>query len=157
MCLVIDTNSLATVFNKEAKYHGSFTPVFNWVSKGKGRMIYGGTKYNTELGRTTKYLGIVNELSKQRRTVRLPDAEVDRIATALKEQFPDPEFDDEHLAALVIVSQCCVVCTNDKVAISYLRRTDLFPAGMRRPKIYSGHKSHKNLCCDQHIVPICRE
>src|SRR6266851_6753084 len=98
MCLVIDTNCLAMVFGEKAKHHYRFRPIFEWVSNGKGRMIYGGTKYNTELGKTRKFLGIVGELSKQRRTIQLPDVTVDTIAAALKQQFPDPLFDDEHLA-----------------------------------------------------------
>jgi len=156
MCLVIDTNCLANVFEEKAKNHIRFAPVLNWIRNGRGRMIYGGTKYNSELGRATKVLGIVSELSKQRRTIKLPNDAVDPIANALKEQFPDPEFNDEHLAALVIVSRCCVVCTEDNVAISYLKRPNMFPAGMSRPKIYRGRKNHKDLCCDDHIVPICR-
>jgi hypothetical protein len=156
MCLVIDIDCLAMVFEKKAKFHDRFRPVLDWVRNGNGRMIYGGTKYNAELGRTRKFLGIVGELSKQRRTVKLPSDEVDRIAEGLKVQFPEPQFNDEHLAAIVIVSRCCVVCTNDSVAISYLKRTDLFPTGMGRPKIYRGHKSHKDLCCDRHIVAVCR-
>ena len=156
MCLVIDTDCLANVFEEKAKNHRGFVPVLNWIRTGKGRMIYGGTKYNTELGRATKVLGIVAELSKQRRTIKLSNDEVDPIAKGLKEKFPNPDFNDEHLAALVIVSRCCVVCTNDNVAITYLKRNDMFPAGVSRPKIYRGHKSHKDLCCDEYIVPICR-
>jgi hypothetical protein len=157
MCLVIDTNCLAAVFEEKAKNHRGFVPVFDWIRTGRGRMIYGGTKYNIELGRITKILGIVGELSRQRRTIKLPNTTVDPIAVGLKEQFPDPNFNDEHIAALVIASRCCVVCTNDNAAISYLKRTDLFPAGINRPKIYRGHKNHKDLCCDKHIVAICRE
>ena len=157
MCLIIDTNCLANVFQQKAKNHRRFAPVLDWIRNGKGRMIYGGTKYNTELRGVTKVLAIVGELSKQRRTIKLPNSIVDPIAYTLKEQFPDPEFNDEHLAALVIASRCCVVCTDDNVAISYLKRTDIFPVGVDRPKIFRGHKSHKDLCCDRHIVAICRQ
>lgn len=156
MCLVIDTDCLANVFEEKAKNHQSFIPVLAWIRSGKGRMIYGGTKYNTELGRATKVLGIVSELSRQRRTVKLPNDVVDQIADGLKGQFPEPEFNDEHIVALVIASRCCVVCTNDNIAITYLKRIDVFPPGMSRPKIYRGHKSHKKLCCDENIVAICQ-
>jgi hypothetical protein len=159
MCLVIDANCFALVFEPRTRGHEKFVPVLNWITKGSGRMIYGGTKYNTELGRATKVLGIVKELSTQRRTVQLPNASVDRIAAALKVKFPEPAFDDEHIAALVIASRCCVVCTNDEVAASYFKRVDMFSdyADVERPKIYKGDKRHKKLCCDQNIVKICRE
>jgi len=156
MCLVIDTCCLALVFDGNSKKHSNFVPVLDWIN-GKGCMIYGGTKYNTELGRAAKFLPYVVELARKRRAIQIPNAEVDPIAAAVKEKIADPQFNDEHLVALVIASRCCVVCTNDNVAIAYLKRPDLFPQGVVRPKIYRGHKSHKKLCCDQHVMGICRE
>ena len=157
MCLVIDANCFALVFEPSTKNHDKFVPVLKWITEGRGRMIYGGTKYNTELGKATRILGIVKELSTQRRTVQLLSSTVDPIAEALKVKFPEPAFNDEHIAALVIVSRCCVVCTNDNVAVSYLKRLEVFSdyPGVERPKIYKGHKSHKDLCCDHHIVAVC--
>jgi hypothetical protein len=159
MCLVIDTNCFALVFEPKTKDHKKFVPVLNWITKGRGRMIYGGTKYNAELGKAIKVLGIVKELSTQRRTIHFENATVDPIAAGLKEKFPEAAFDDEHIAALVIASRCCVVCTKDDVAVSYFKRPDMFSdyAGVERPKIYKGHPSHKNLCCDRHLVRVCRE
>jgi len=157
MCLVIDTCCLAIVFGGDNKKHDKFVPVLKWITEGKGRMIYGGTKYDTELGRT-KILGVVGELRKARRAIHLEAAQVDPIATALKAKCPEPEFDDEHIVALVLASRCCVVCTIDDVAMSYLDCVDLFrDYKVARPKIYNGHKSHRKLCCDKHVVGICRE
>ncbi len=159
MCLVIDANCFALVFNSNTKEHGKFVPVLNWITEGRGRMIYGGTKYNTELEQLNWMLGIVAELSRRRRTIQIPNETVDPIATALKAKFPEAHFDDEHIAALVIASRCCVVCTNDNPAISYLKRVDVFSdyPGVERPKIYRGHKNHRALCCDAHVVRICEE
>lgn len=158
MCLVIDANCFGLVFDSKTKEHLRFSPVLSWIIEGSGRMIYGGTKYNTEL-RNGGMLGVVAELSRKRKTVQIPNATVDPIARALKIKFPESEFDDEHIVALVIASRCHVVCTNDNPAIRYLKRQDVFSdyAGVERPRIYKGHKSHKDLCCDQNIVRICRE
>lgn len=157
MCLVIDACCLSNVFIKKDKKHPAFEPVLQWITHGKGRMIYGGTKYNTELRKVSGVLGIVSELSRQRRTVMISSDVVDPIANELKQQIPDEEFDDEHLAALVIASRCRVVCTDDNTAISYLKRPGLFAGhgGVTRPSIFRGHKSHKKLCCNQHVVAIC--
>ena len=159
MCLVIDTCCFGLVFEPKAERHRKFVPVLNWITEGKGRMIYGGTRYNTELRHATKVFGIVIELGKQRRTIKLANEKVDPIARALKRKFPERKFNDEHIVALVIASKCCVVCTDDDAAISYLKRPDVFSgyAGVDRPKIYKGHRSHAGLCCDQNIVKICRE
>jgi predicted nucleic acid-binding protein len=156
MCIVIDTCCLATVFDGKNKEHPKFAPVLHWI-KGKGRMIYGGTKYNTELGKAAKYLSYLAELSRQRKTIQIPTTRVDLIAAELKAKIPDKAFNDEHIVALVIASRCCVVCTNDDGAIAYLKRADLFKGypGSGRPQIYRGHKTHKKLCCDRHIVGAC--
>src|SRR5580704_4992856 len=147
MCLVIDTCCLGLVFGVGTKQHDRYSPVFNWINEGNGYMIYGGTKYNTELKRA-KVLGIVSELAKKNRTIHLQDAAVNQIAADLKVKFPEPEFDDEHIVALVIASRCGVVCTKDNVAISYLKRNDVFDGyqGAVRPKIFQGRKVHKKLC-----------
>ncbi|HEV2521519.1 MAG TPA: hypothetical protein VGT24_03985 [Candidatus Acidoferrales bacterium] len=155
---MIDICCLGMVFDGRNKKHPQFTPVLEWINAG-GYMIYGGTKYNEELRRIPKYLPYIAELSKKRRTIRIESDVVDRIATNLKEKIADPDFDDEHLVALVIASRCCVVCTDDNGAISFLRRSDLFKGyiGANRPKIYRGRKSHGRLCCSEHVVGICRE
>ena len=140
------------VFERRNQEHHKFVPVLNWVTNGRGRMIYGGTKYNAELGKMIRILGIVVELARKGRTIRLPNRTVDPIAADLRKRFPDPNFDDEHIVALVMASRCCVVCTNDHCAMAYLRRADVIPS---RPKIFSGHRSHRRLCCDKHIVGVC--
>jgi hypothetical protein len=159
MCLVIDACCLSAVFDAGNKRHTRFAPVLDWITNRRGRMIYGGTKYNAELSKAGKFLALVTELSRQRRTIRIPDTTVDPIAATLKAKVGDPEFDDEHLAALVVASRCRVVCTDDNVAISYLKRADLFSdyAGLGRPSIYRGHRKHTKLCCDSNVVQICRE
>lgn len=126
MCLVIDACCLAVVFDGGNKRHSAFAPVLQWINA-KGRMVYGGTKYNGELRKAPKFLPYIAELRKRRKTIQIPDTEVDPIAAQLKLKITDPNFNDEHLVALVIASRCCVVCTDDNVAIAYLKRSDLFP------------------------------
>jgi hypothetical protein len=159
VCLIIDADCFARVFDGGNKEHIRFAPVWDWINDGKGRMIYGGTKYSTELRAARKFLPIVAELERKAKTVRIPDHVVDGIAATLKATITDARFNDEHLVALVIASRCRVVCTKDIVAISFLRRNDVFAGhvGVTRPSIYRGHKSHMKLCCDRHIVAICRE
>lgn len=155
MCLVIDANCFGLVFGKK---HKGFAPVRNWIYEGRGRMIYGGTKYNKEL-LNWRMLPLLKELASGKKTVHISDATVDSIAIALKKKFPEAEFDDEHIVALVIASRCRVVCTNDNPAISYLKRPEVFSdyPGVERPKIFRGHSSHTKMCCNEHIVPLCRE
>ena len=144
------------VFDKSNTKHAQFAPVLEWVTAGKGRIIYGGTKYSQELRDSPQYVAILAELSRQSRTIQIPTARVDEIAKGIKEQVASERFNDEHLIALVIASRCCVVCTVDNGAIKYLRRPGLFSDHkMKRPRIFKGTKSNCKLCSDKYLAPIC--
>jgi hypothetical protein len=149
---VIDVCCIPKVFDCENKHHPNYAPVFEWVSIGSGSMIYGGTKYGIELREIPRYIPILTELERAGRVVVLPHPRVDAIACALKEKVTDPAFNDEHLVAIVIVSRCRVVATEDRNAISYLKRAEFYSCHrMKRPKIYQSIRN-KNLCCDQNVI-----
>lgn len=158
MCLVIDACCWSLVFRSQNQGHNSFAPVLKWIAEGNGAMIYGGTKYGAELRKAQNVLNLVRELKISRRAIEIPAGRVDALATDLKQKHPEPQFNDEHIVALVIASKCSVVCTNDDVAISYLKRADIFAdyVGAKRPKIYRGYKNHIKLCCDKHITGVCK-
>lgn len=132
MCLIIDANTIGKVFDPNNVEHSRFAPVSIWVVSGSGSVIYGGTKYLKELGKG-KYLGLFTELLKARRAVVIDRKAVDDLASALKAQVPDKDFDDEHIVALVVLSRACLVCTDDKKSIPYLKRRDLYPPGVQVP------------------------
>ena len=157
MCLVIDTCCLSMVFDGRNRKHQGYVPVLKWIN-GKGRLVYGGSKYNTELARAPKFLPYLAELTRIRHVIRIPSPQVDAIAAELKVECPDPEFNDEHIVALVIAARCCVVCTDDNDAIAYLRRSELFAGrDASRPSIFRGRRSHAKLCCDKNVVGVCRQ
>jgi hypothetical protein len=154
VCVVIDACCLVKVFDPENREHGQFAPIWEWISRGRGRMIYGGTKYLAELSRVRKVLPIVNELQRKGRVKVMSGAGVDTVAAKIKQKVGDGTFDDEHLVAIVIVSRCRVVCTDDESAMPYLKRPKLFADyGMKRPKIYN-RSTHEHLCCDENLIHI---
>lgn len=157
MCLVIDACMLARVFDATNKEHTPFSPILKWLLS-DGKMIFGGTKYNNELQECHKFVKVVNELVKGGRAIQLSGSKVDSVASQLKARFTNPNFNDEHLVALVVVSRCGVVCTDDDGAITYLGRVDIFASyKLKRPKIYRGHRTHKELCCAENILGVCRK
>jgi len=85
------------------------------------------------------------------RRVGIPDDAVDALAAELKKRVPQKEFNDEHIVALVALSKCCVVCTDDK-AIQFVKRKD--PKGI--PPSKYNQSTHSKLCCTEHIVAACR-
>jgi hypothetical protein len=152
MCLLIDACCIPKVFDQKNSCHADYEPILDWITHGDGRMVYGGTKYGTELRELAKYLRIISELQRKGRAFVLPQSDVDTIANGLRAQIADPEFNDEHLVAIVIVSRCCVVCTEDTTAISYLKRRAFYlNHGMKKPKIYHSHRN-RNLCCRRNVT-----
>lgn len=152
MCLVIDACCLVKVFDPTNREHDRFVPVWEWINNGPGRMIYGGTKYLKELRQITRVLRLVAELSRKGRVKILAEASVDTLADEVKQQVNDSGFNDEHLVAIVIVSRCHVICTDDRQAMPYLKRSDLYARhNLERPRIYT-KQSHKHLCCAANLV-----
>jgi hypothetical protein len=156
MCLIIDANTIPSVFDPGNEEHKRFIPVLNWVTTGNGRIVYGGTKYKRELKLMNRYHRLFGQLSRQRRVIVLPTQPIDKYAAQLKVRIPAKRFDDEHIVAIVAFSGCRVVCTGDKTSHPYLQQLDLYPKGIKRPKIYSA-ASHTKLCCDAHVVGVCRD
>ncbi len=68
MCIIIDTNTLASVFNQASLNHSNFKPVLDWIYSGNGKIVYGGTRYESEI---KNYLGIFNELNKMNRAIKV--------------------------------------------------------------------------------------
>lgn len=152
MCLIVDVNCFQLVFSRNPR----FAPVFKWLmSDFGGRLIYGGEKYKREVRPYLKqFLGVLGELERKGRVVRLRDRDVDESAMVLKKKEPDPDFDDEHIVAMVGISKCCVVCTDDRRAVRFLRRRDLYPEGVKPPKIYRSERN-AHLCSRKNVVGIC--
>lgn len=152
MCLVIDTCCLSRVFVPGNKEHADFAPVLQWVTKDEGSMVYGGTKYKTELGRMPIIFKIVVELRRARRAIEVDDAQVDTIEKNVKKKTRKSGFNDSHLVAIVIVSKCRIICTKDERAMPYLKDRNLYiDYHVKPPKIYC-HKDHEKLCCRNNIV-----
>jgi hypothetical protein len=153
MCVIIDANTIGKVFDLRNADHKRFSPVAAWVTTGTGSVVYGGTKYLKELG-GGRYLDLFSQLAKAGRAVCINTKAVDDRARELKARVPDKEFDDEHLVALVGLSKCCLVCTDDVRALPYLKRKDLYPPGVRVPFIFRSPADKKH-CCDRFIVEVC--
>ena len=158
MCLIVDTNVFGSVFDPTAKEHQRFLPVYNWLAFGNGgKLIFGGTKYKQEVDfKTSRCLRLLAEFERRGRLLSLDDSLVDKAAAVVKKKVADRDFNDEHIVALVIVSRCCVVCTDDLRSISFLKRGELYPAGLKAPKIYGGVRN-ANLCCSDHVVGLCND
>lgn len=153
MCLVIDTNVIASVFSSKSAEHDEFKPVLDWIKYGNGKLVLGGSTYKKEL-KNSKYLKLINKYDKARKVVKISDDEVDAIQHDLKLLVNNKKFDDSHLAAIITVSKCRIICTKDDKSHRFILDRELYPKGVKPPKIYK-RASNKNLLIDKNIVQAC--
>jgi len=157
MCIVIDANVFGSVFSSKACDHAEYKPVKDWVTEGKGFIVYGGTKYNNELRRATQYLGIFVELRKKGRVKKIADDLVDQdqavVEASVRGTEGGTDFDDGHIVAIFRVSGCRLLCSNDARLDRYIKNRSLYLRKQRPPSIYRG-KKHRRLLCDKNIVNL---
>ncbi len=67
MSIIIDTNTLAPVFDSDCELFDEFRPVFDWVNcTSEAVFVYGGTTYKAELIKAKKYFRILSLLKSGR-------------------------------------------------------------------------------------------
>ena len=150
MCVIIDTNCLASVFERTSEKHDQFAPVLAWILSGKGKLIFGGSKYIEELRKTPKYLRIINIFKDFGKVVQVDKMKVDTEQERIEAIITDKDFDDPHLPAIVIVSKCKVICSGDTRSIRFVTQPHLYPKGIDVPKYYTSNKN-TDLLCDKYI------
>ncbi len=101
------------------------------------------------------YLSLFTKLKSEGKVVPLNDDEVDTYENEIKLKVNDSKFNDPHIVAIIAVSKCKVLCSNDKKSFDYIRNQALYPKGVSRPKIYS-KTACQNLLVDDNIVKACR-
>jgi hypothetical protein len=163
MCLVIDSNTIAAVFDATNAKHAEFSPVTRWLFKGKGKVVYGGRKYRSELARMARYRPILVELERKGKTVNLGDPSIDarenRIAEMLRKRgvaTNDKRFNDAHIVAIVAESGVRVVCTEDVSSFRFLLDISFYDRSTDRPSLYTGSRNGQ-LLSDQYLGRCCRE
>ena len=154
MCIVIDTNTFNHVFDETSPKHAEFKAVLDWILNGKGKIVYGGSKYLGELKESNKYLKLFGQFNRIRKVVRVNDSEIDNYQKTLEKIENHKDFDDPHLVAICYISKCKLICTCDSRAMPFLNRKDFYPGNSPRPKLYTKAKN-SNLLRDNMIADIC--
>jgi hypothetical protein len=159
MAIIIDTNCFANVFSRNSANHEEYKPVLDWIVKGKGFIVYGGTKYMQELRKTPKYLPIIRLLKDVGKVFVGNSENIDRLQAEIEVNKVDEDFDDPHLPAIVIDTKCRIICSEDKRSIPFVRDRDLYPNGFYVPVYYTGFRN-KDILCDNYIhddlKPLCK-
>jgi len=120
-------------------------------------MVYGGSTYLKELRGMKKYLRLINILKSACKIIDCSDKmqKIDEKERFLTQQIDNPDFDDPHIVAILIVSGCKLVCSDDKRAYPYFTNSTWYDSARYVPKIYS-HFKNNDLLCDKNIAEICK-
>lgn len=149
--VILDTNCFSHVFNRKDSRWDEFSDFFDWLIYRNGYLVYGGTHYMSEL-KKTRYLRLFNLLRTTNKVVLMDSVSIDDEEERIKRLVPDDDFDDPHLSALVIVSNCEVICTLDSRSFRYLKMNEIYPSGIKKPKFYTGKRCNGLL--RPHIVGV---
>ena len=146
--VLLDTNCFSHVFNRNDKQHAEFADFLKWLCYGPGYLVYGGTKYLSELKKTEKYLKVFTLLQLFNKAQLYDSSAIDLEQERIVELVNDPDFDDPHLPAIIIVSKCRVICSIDERSFPFIKRKDIYNGKAKCPKFYTGSK------CSNLLKPV---
>jgi predicted nucleic acid-binding protein len=109
VCLIVDANLAGAIF--KASPDPELAPVIDWLRK-DGRLVFGGL-LRAELMRLVTLRGLLVELQRQGKALRIPDADVAREETAVL-ATGHCVSNDGHVVALARVSGARTLCTHDR-------------------------------------------
>ena len=169
MCVVIDTQLFSAVTEPNNSKHDDMAPVIDWVRNGKGKIVHGGTKYAKEIKKHGKFLRLLTELSKVSKVVNIHTKDVDNTQDYLETLIQKTNtFDDHHVVAVLIVSGCILVCSEDdgfnkllrkcfeKSTLAKIKKVCPYNGNNTRPKIYKKKNQASNLLVDSNISNCCK-
>lgn len=136
MCIVVDINVLAPVFNKSCERHKYFAPIKNWIEDGRGYFVYGGTKYKNELKRSP-YYKLVRLLKDAGKAISIDDNVVDDMEKTVIQKTKGTDCDDQHIIAILGASKCPLLCSDDKRSWEFIKNKSLYPKKCPRVRIYT--------------------
>ena len=138
MAIIVDTNCFARVFCRSNKEHAEFAPVLDWILRGNGFLVFGGTKYLHEVKASKKFWHFLRMLRDIKKVFICDCNKVDALQAEYEKMYNDPDFDDPHLPAIVRVSKCRLICSKDLRSLPFVTSRNLYPKRFHVPHFYSG-------------------
>jgi len=159
MAVIIDANCIPLVFSKKNSGHEEFAPVLKWIMSQNGVMVYGGSTYEKELSKLSKYLKIIRFLREIDKAIVGNKENIDQLESEVEKKVSDKDFDDPHLVGIVIDTKCRVICSEDARSVKFVKRSELYPKGVPAPVYYTG-SGNSDLLTDKYIddslKPLCK-
>ena len=154
MCVVIDANTLSCVFKSSNVCHENFIPVLEWIICGRAKLSLGGKLLVKEIAeKQCSFMKFIQELKKIKKVHTFDDSQIDNLTSEIEKQIKDPDFDDPHIIALLIISKATILCSNDQRLFRFVPLVKKMTKGASDPKIYTSisHKPQISLLCEENI------
>ena len=120
MCLIVDANVAPAFFCTEEP---AYTPLWRAVVSGHCCIYYGG-ELRREYGKIDRAFRVLLNLDRAGRAKAFPDQPIDEITNDLKEAGVCTS-NDEHVIALARISECRLLCSNDRALGDDFKNKDL--------------------------------
>lgn len=153
MCIIVDPPLFVPMFKSTDSNHGVYQPVKDWIDKGPGKFVVGGSQYFAELKKVCSVLTHLAEYERRGKIIRRTNTAVDVEVGMVKGIEPSKDFDDPHLVALVRECGCRIICVHDPRSHRYLREPKFYKSLGDRPKLYTRVKNANLLSLGN--IPIC--
>ena len=137
MCVIIDMNVWPAFCADPAA--AALSEVDRWLTSGKGRVVYGGTKYGEELAQVAAAVQLLFGYAQAGTAKKYPDGPIDTDAARL-EKDAETESNDHHILALARASGARILCTGDRALMSDFTNRRLVPTPRGRVFPGDGHR-----------------
>lgn len=167
MSIVIDANQFSNFMNSKNDLEDlDFRPVYEWIRFGKGKIVYGGSKYREEVKARKDFGAFLFQMEHVGKAVGVKTEDVDSIEDVLERRYKRHDFDDHHIVSILLISECKLVLSQDNGLHDLIdecfgqnsRRfmNSLCPQrDLTKPKIYQ-NRNHRSLLRDENAVACKR-
>lgn len=155
MCIIVDINTLASVFKESSSDHEHFKPVGQHIIAKKSKLIIGGTKFNEELAENKDFIKLLKIMKDRKQVVEADKSTVDLLHQQIEDAFEDPKFDDRHIVALCYTTNARLVCTKDSTLQRYLKARHFYNRKRTKPIIFNSKSPASAVPSGRHFDPKC--
>ena len=140
MCAVVDVNNCYKIFGNLEQRTPAGSYFFNWLEGASGRLILGGTKFNSEIDKVGHYIVWLKTAMRTGHAHKVNDHLVDAAAQEL-EAGDECKSDDHHLIALAKVGGARLLFSEDPDLHEDFRNPEI--VANPRGRVYSTRFDHE--------------
>lgn len=158
MCAIVDVNNCHKVFGESSSLPPAGRFFLDWLEGPQGRLVYGGTKFNMEIGKVGTYVKWLNSAASKGRAYQVKREIVDNACAALSASSVC-QSNDVHLIALAQIAGARLLFSEDPDLHIDFRKPNIL--SNPRGRVYSTRfdnevsPAHRRLLDTRHRLEMC--